>query len=69
MVDIEEVRDQVQEEEEEDIEEVRDQEEEEEAGVAVAAAVAECFPSGIDAQQESEVLRVIFRHLRRRESA
>lgn len=36
---------------------------------SVAAAVAECFPSGIDAQQESEVLRIIFRHLRRRESA
>lgn len=35
----------------------------------VAAAVAECFPNGLDGQQESEVLRVLFRHLRRRETA
>lgn len=35
----------------------------------VAAAVAECFPNGLDGQQEPDVLRVLFRHLRRRESA
>lgn len=36
---------------------------------SVAAAVSECFPNGIDSQQESDVLRVLFRHLRRREGA
>jgi hypothetical protein len=36
---------------------------------SVAAAVAECFPNGIETQQDSDVLRVLFRHLRRRESA
>ncbi len=32
---------------------------------SVAAAVAECFPNGLDGQQDSDVLRVLFRHLRR----
>lgn len=36
---------------------------------SVAEAVAACFPSGLDGQQESDVIRVIFRHFRRRESA
>ena len=36
---------------------------------SVADAVAVCFPNGLDGQQESDVIRVIFRHLRRRESA
>lgn len=35
----------------------------------VASAVAECLPGGVNGQQESEVLRVLFRHLRRRETA
>lgn len=35
----------------------------------VAAAVAESFPNGLDGQQESDVLRILFRHFRRRESA
>ena len=36
---------------------------------SVSAAVAECFPHGIADQQEADVLRAVFRHLRRRESA
>lgn len=36
---------------------------------SVAAAVSDCFPNGIGAQQEPDVLRVLFRHLRRREDA
>ena len=36
---------------------------------SVAAAVAECFPNGIEGQQESDVLRAVFRVLRRRDSA
>jgi len=36
---------------------------------SVAAAVTECFLNGIDGQQESDVLRAIFRVLRRRDSA
>ena len=36
---------------------------------SVSAAVAECFPNGIEGQQEADVLRAVFRHLRRRESA
>ena len=36
---------------------------------SVAAAVADCFPNGLDGQQDADVLRVLFRHLRRRESA
>lgn len=36
---------------------------------SVAAAVAECFPNGLDGQQDADVLRVLFRHLRGRESA
>jgi hypothetical protein len=35
----------------------------------VGEAVAQCFPNGLDGQQESEVIRIIFRHLRRRETA
>ena len=35
----------------------------------VSAAVSECFPNGLDGQDEADVLRVLFRHLRRRESA
>ncbi len=35
----------------------------------VASAVAECFPNGLEGQQDSDVLRVLFRHLRRRETA
>lgn len=35
----------------------------------VGEAIAQCFPNGLDGQQESDVIRVIFRHLRRRESA
>lgn len=36
---------------------------------SVAAAVAECFPNGLDGQQDCDVLRVLFRHLRRSGSA
>jgi len=36
---------------------------------SVAAAVAECFPNGLGGQQEPDVLRAVFRVLRRRESA
>ncbi len=36
---------------------------------SVASAVAECFPNGLDGQQDAGVLRALFRHLRRRESA
>jgi hypothetical protein len=36
---------------------------------SVAEAVAVCFPNGLDGQQESDVIRVIFRHFRRRETA
>ena len=36
---------------------------------SVSAAVADCFPNGLDGQQEADVLRAVFRHLRRRESA
>jgi hypothetical protein len=36
---------------------------------SVSSAVAELFPSGIEGQQESDVLRTLFRHLRRRETA
>ena len=36
---------------------------------SVSAAVAECFPNGLDGQQDSDVLRILFRHLRRREGA
>ena len=36
---------------------------------SVATAVAECFPNGIGGQQESEVLRAVFRVLRRLNSA
>ena len=36
---------------------------------SVTAAVAECFPNGIVGQQESDVLRAVFRILRRRDSA
>lgn len=36
---------------------------------SVSTSVAECFPNGIEGQQEADVLRVIFRHLRRQESA
>ena len=36
---------------------------------SVSASVAECFPNGIADQQEADVLRAVFRHLRRRESA
>jgi hypothetical protein len=35
----------------------------------VGEAVAQCFPNGLDGQQESDVIRVVFRHFRRRESA
>lgn len=35
---------------------------------SVAAAVAECFPNGLDGQQEPDVLRALFHHLRRRQS-
>jgi len=35
----------------------------------VSNAIAECFPQGTNGQAESDVLRVLFRHLRRRESA
>ena len=38
-------------------------------GQSVAAAIAECFPNGLDGQQEADVLRILFRHLRRREIA
>lgn len=34
---------------------------------SVSAAVTDCFPNGIDGQQDADVLRVLFRHLRRRE--
>ena len=36
---------------------------------SVSAAVAECFPNGLDGQHDSDVLRILFRHLRRREGA
>jgi len=32
---------------------------------SVSAAVSECFPNGLDGQHDSDVLRVLFRHLRR----
>jgi hypothetical protein len=35
----------------------------------VGEAVAHCFPNGIADQQEADVLRAVFRHLRRRQSA
>jgi hypothetical protein len=35
----------------------------------VGEAVAHCFPNGIADQQEADVLRAVFRQLRRRESA
>ena len=36
---------------------------------SVAAAVAACYPNGLEPQQESDVLRTLFRHLRRLETA
>lgn len=36
---------------------------------SVSAAVAECFPNGLEGQQEPDVLRAVFRQLRRSESA
>ena len=36
---------------------------------SVAAAVAECFPNGTETQQESDVLRAVFRVLRRQGTA
>jgi hypothetical protein len=36
---------------------------------SVVTAVAECFPNGLDGQQQADVLRILFRQLRRREGA
>lgn len=36
---------------------------------SVAAAVSECFPNGLEGQDESEVIRTIFRSLRAKERA
>lgn len=36
---------------------------------SVSTAVAECFPQGTDGQQEADIIRAVFRHLRRPESA
>lgn len=35
---------------------------------SVGEAITQYFPSGLDGQQESDVIRVLFRHFRRRES-
>lgn len=36
---------------------------------SVAAALADVFPNGTDSQQEGDILRSLFRHFRRRQSA
>lgn len=36
---------------------------------SVAEAVAVCFPNGTSGQQENDLIRVLFRHFRRRQSA
>jgi hypothetical protein len=36
---------------------------------SVEAAISECFPNGLDGQDESEVIRILFRFLRAKERA